>query len=121
MLGLGVSLPMAGLMLMEAGVAATPSAFTYKPSRRGGGGTLRLLEFRRRRCSIRISPPGKDGFGSRIFYEPLAQWDADEPGRCRRRDSELRQRRPCRDRPQRRLEAEARRHRTTASRSRPTT
>ena len=78
MLGLGVSLPMAGLMLMEAGVAATPSAFTYKPSRRGGGGTLRLLEWQ---AATLLNPHFatglKDGFGSRIFYEPLAQWDAD--------------------------------------------
>ena len=78
MLGLGVSVPMAGLMLMDAGVAATPAAFAYKPSRRGGGGTLRLLEWQ---AATLLNPHFatglKDGFGSRIFYEPLAQWDAD--------------------------------------------
>ena len=37
MLGLGLSAPMAGLMLMDTGVAQTPAA-SYKPTRRGGGG-----------------------------------------------------------------------------------
>ena len=76
--GFGVSVPMAGLMLMDAGVAATPAAFAYKPSRRGGGGTLRLLEWQ---AATLLNPHFatglKDGFASRIFYEPLAQWDAD--------------------------------------------
>ena len=78
MLGLGLSLPMAGLMLMEARVAQAQAAFTYKPTRRGGGGALKLI---RNDGPTLLNPHFatglKDGFGSRIFYEPLAQWDAD--------------------------------------------
>jgi len=78
LLGLGLSLPMAGLMLMEAGRAGAQPSFTYKPTRRGGGGTLRLLEWQ---APTSLNPHFatglKDAFSSRIFYEPLAQWDAD--------------------------------------------
>ncbi len=76
--GYGLSLPMAGFLLMEAGVADAATPFIYKPTRRGGGGTLRLLEWQ---AATLLNPHFatgmKDGFGSRIFYEPLAQWDAD--------------------------------------------
>ena len=57
LLGLGLSLPMAGLMLMEAGVRAGAAAFTYKPTRRGGGGICACWNGRRRRRSIRTSRP----------------------------------------------------------------
>ena len=43
MLGLGLSAPMAGLMLMERGVAQTP-AVSYKPTQRGGGGVLKCWD-----------------------------------------------------------------------------
>ena len=76
--GLGLSLPMAGFLLMQAGVATAATPFVYKPTRRGGGGTLRLLEWQ---AATLLNPHFatgiKDSFGSRIFYEPLAQWDAD--------------------------------------------
>ena len=78
MLGLGLSLPMAGLMLMEARVAQAQAAFTYKPTRRGGGGLLKLLHSD---AATLLNPHFangiKDAMASRIFYEPLAQWDAD--------------------------------------------
>jgi len=78
LMAFGLALPAAGFLLMEAGVAATKTPFTYKPTRRGGGGTLRLLEWQ---AATLLNPHFatglKDGFGSRIFYEPLAQWDAD--------------------------------------------
>jgi peptide/nickel transport system substrate-binding protein len=77
MLGLGVSVPMAGMMLMQAGVASAQSA-PYKPARRGGGGTLRILQSEAPTLlNPHFATGAKDGFGSRIFYEPLAQWDAD--------------------------------------------
>ena len=78
MLRLGLTVPMAGTLLMHAGVAGAEAAFVYKPTRRGGGGTLRILEWQ---APTLLNPHfavgSKDGFGSRIFYEPLAQWDAD--------------------------------------------
>ena len=76
--GLGLSVPMAGFLLMEAGVADAASPFVYKPTRRGGGGTLRLLEWQMATLlNPHFATGMKVGFGSRIFYEPLAQWDAD--------------------------------------------
>jgi peptide/nickel transport system substrate-binding protein len=78
MLGLGLTVPMAGMMLMQAGVAGAQTAAPYKPARRGGGGTLRLLQADAPTLlNPHFATGMKDGFGSRIFYEPLAQWDAD--------------------------------------------
>ena len=78
MLGLGLSLPMAGLMLMEARAAPAQAAFRYKPTRRGGGGLLKLLQSEAPTLlNPHFAAGVKDNFASRIFYEPLAQWDAD--------------------------------------------
>ena len=78
MLGLGVGVPMAGMMLMQGGVASAQGAASYKPTRRGGGGTLRLLEWQAPTLlNPHFATGTKDLFGSRIFYEPLAQWDAE--------------------------------------------
>ena len=84
----GISAPMGGLMLMNAGVVhsqtppraqtQTAEAFTYKPTKRGGGGTLRLLEWQGPTLLNPHFATGlKDNTGSRVFYEPLAQWDAE--------------------------------------------
>ena len=75
---LGVAAPMAGLMLLDAGVAQAQTAFNYKPTKRGGGGTLKLLEWQAPTLLNPHFATGlKDNTGSRIFYEPLAHWDAD--------------------------------------------
>jgi peptide/nickel transport system substrate-binding protein len=77
MLGLGLSAPMAGLLLMNAGIASAET-FNYKPTRRGGGGTLRLLLWQGPTLLNPHFASGiKDEEGSRVFYEPLARWDAD--------------------------------------------
>ena len=77
MLALGVSVPMSAMMLMQAGTASAQPT-RNRPTRRGGGGPLRML---RTDAPTLLNPHfatgSKDGFGSRIFYEPLAQWDAD--------------------------------------------
>jgi len=77
MLGLGVTVPMSGIMLMQAGIASAEPA-RYEPTRRGGGGPLRML---RTDAPTLLNPHfatgSKDVFGSRIFYEPLVQWDVD--------------------------------------------
>ncbi len=75
---LGVSAPMAGFLLLDAGVAQAAPAFDYKPSKRGGGGTLKMLEWQAPTLLNPHFATGlKDNTGSRIFYEPLAQWDAE--------------------------------------------
>jgi peptide/nickel transport system substrate-binding protein len=38
MVGLGLTAPMAAMMLMHAGVAQSQPAPVYKPTKRGGGG-----------------------------------------------------------------------------------
>jgi len=77
MMGLGLTAPMAVQMLATAGVAqAQPKPATFTPSRRGGGGQLRVLWWQ---AATLLNPHfavgTKDQDGSRIFYEPLAAFD----------------------------------------------
>ncbi len=76
---LGISAPLGGLMLMNAGVAqAQAKAHSYKPTKRGGGGTLKLLFWQGPTLlNPHFATGTKDEEGSRIFYEPLARWDAE--------------------------------------------
>ncbi len=74
---LGLGAPVAGWLLLEAGVAQAQSA-PYKPTKRGGGGTLRLLEWQAPTLlNPHFATGTKDNTGSRIFYEPLADFDND--------------------------------------------
>ncbi len=78
MVGLGLTAPMASMMLMHAGVAQAQSTFTYKPTKRGGGGTLKALWWQGATLlQPHFANGTKDQEGSRIFYEPLASWDND--------------------------------------------
>ena len=81
MIGLGLTGPMAGQMLMHAGVAQaqTPSVFSlYKPTKRGGGGPLRMLWWQAPTLlNPHFATGTKDQDAARLFYEPLAEWDAD--------------------------------------------
>ncbi len=79
MIAVGLSAPFAGLMLAHDGVAmATDIGNAYKPTKAGGGGPLKLLWWQ---APTLINPHfaigTKDQEASRIFYEPLAAWDAD--------------------------------------------
>ncbi|MCJ2057749.1 ABC transporter substrate-binding protein, partial [Methylobacterium sp. J-048] len=79
MLAVGLSAPMAGLMLAGNGVAmAADIRGGYKAAKAGGGGALRLLWWQ---APTLINPHfaigTKDQEASRIFYEPLAAWDPD--------------------------------------------
>ena len=78
MVGLGLTAPIASMMLMHAGVAQAQTAIPYKPTKRGGGGTLKLLWWQ---GPVHLNPHfaagTKEQEGSRIFYEPLAAWDAE--------------------------------------------
>lgn len=78
MLAVGLTVPMAGMMLSYNGVAIAGEKFHYKPTKAGGGGTLKLVEYQ---ATTLLNPHfangGKDQDGSAIFYEPLANWDED--------------------------------------------
>ena len=78
MVGLGLTAPMASMMLMHSGVANAQVAIPYKPTKRGGGGTLKLLWWQ---GPVHLNPHfaagTKEQEGSRIFYEPLGAWDGD--------------------------------------------
>jgi peptide/nickel transport system substrate-binding protein len=79
MVGLGLTAPLAAQMLASAGVAhAQTSKLTYKPTRRGGGGALKVLWWQGATLlNPHFAVGTKDQDGSRIFYEPLASWDPD--------------------------------------------
>src|SRR6266566_9834723 len=76
MVGLGLTAPMAAQMLASAGVAQAQTKTTYKPTKRGGGGALRVLWWQGATLlNPHFAVGTKDQDGSRIFYEPLAVWD----------------------------------------------
>src|SRR6266516_3135837 len=78
MLALGLTAPLASQMLAYAGVARAQPGFQYKPTKRGGGGPLKLLWWQGATLlNPHFATGTKDQEGSRIFYEPLAGWDAD--------------------------------------------
>jgi peptide/nickel transport system substrate-binding protein len=79
MIGLGLTAPMAGQMLAFSGVTAQAAEkFVYKPTRRGGGGPLRVLWWQGPTLlNPHFAVGTKDQDGSRVFYEPLASWDPD--------------------------------------------
>ncbi|HEY5127651.1 MAG TPA: peptide ABC transporter substrate-binding protein [Bradyrhizobium sp.] len=78
MIAVGLTAPMAGLMLSHSGVAMAASEVPYKPTKAGGGGALKLLYWQ---AATLLNPHfavgTKDQEGSRIFYEPLAGWDSE--------------------------------------------
>src|SRR3954470_17958169 len=78
MIAVGLSAPMAGMMLSHSGVAMAAPAITYKPTKAGGGGVLKLMYWQ---APTLLNPHfaigTKDQEASRIFYEPLAGWDND--------------------------------------------
>ncbi len=78
MVGLGLTAPLASQMLAYSGLAQAQTALPYKPTRRGGGGALKLLWWQ---GPVLLNPHfatgTKEQEGSRIFYEPLAAWDGE--------------------------------------------
>src|SRR6476620_1181701 len=78
LVGLGLSAPMASMILMHEGIAQTAPAPVYKPTKRGGGGALKVLWWQGATLlQPHFANGTKDQEGSRIFYEPLAVWDND--------------------------------------------
>jgi len=78
MVGVGLSAPMASMLLMHHGIAQAQQPYTYKPTKRGGGGALKVLWWQGATLlQPHFANGTKDQEGSRIFYEPLAVWDAE--------------------------------------------
>jgi len=76
LVGLGLSAPIAAHLLRAANVAAQPRSDGFVPTRRGGGGQLKVLWWQ---APTLLNPHfavgTKDQDGSRVFYEPLAAFD----------------------------------------------
>ncbi|MES2710975.1 MAG: peptide ABC transporter substrate-binding protein [Pseudomonadota bacterium] len=76
----GLTAPMATQLLAIAGVspAAAQSVPAYAPTRRGGGGAVKILYWQ---AATLLNPHFAVGTtnqeGSRVFYEPLAGWAQD--------------------------------------------
>ena len=77
MAAVGLTAPMATQLLAFSGVAMAQSRPTYKPTKRGGGGVLKVLWWQGPTLlNPHFAVGTKDQDGSRLFYEPLAGWDA---------------------------------------------
>lgn len=78
MLSVGLTAPMASMLLMHSGVANAQPTQVYKPTKRGGGGALKALWWQGATLlQPHFANGTKDQEGSRIFYEPLGSWDRD--------------------------------------------
>jgi len=78
MVGLGLTAPFAGQLLTHAGIGQAATTSEYKPTKAGGGGTLKALLWQAPTLlNPHLAVGAKDAEGSRIFYEPLAAWDPD--------------------------------------------
>jgi peptide/nickel transport system substrate-binding protein len=78
MAAVGFTAPMATQLLAMSGVAMAQSRPAYKPTRRGGGGLLKVLWWQGPTLlNPHFATGTKDQDGSRLFYEPLAGWDAE--------------------------------------------
>jgi peptide/nickel transport system substrate-binding protein len=78
LVGVGLTAPMASMMLMHYGIAQTQTTIPYKGTKRGGGGTVKLLYWQ---GAVHLNPHfaggTKEQEATRVFYEPLAGWDAE--------------------------------------------
>ena len=78
MAGFGLSVPFAFQMLLQSGIVSAAVRPAYKPTRRGGGGPLKLLLWQApTSLNPHFATGDKDQYAARIFYEPLADWDAE--------------------------------------------
>ena len=78
MVAVGLTAPIATQILLHSGVAMADSKPVYKPTKRGGGGLLKMLWWQGPTLlNPHFATGTKDQDGSRLFYEPLAGWDAD--------------------------------------------
>ncbi|MBR0684921.1 peptide ABC transporter substrate-binding protein [Bradyrhizobium manausense] len=74
----GLTAPLANQLLSIGGVAMAQSPAPYPPTKRGGGGPLKLLWWQGPTLlNPHFATGTKDQDGSRLFYEPLASWDVE--------------------------------------------
>lgn len=78
MMSVGLTAPMAGMMLAHSGVAHAQPTSGYKPTQAGGGGTLKVLQWQSATMlNPHLAVGLADQHSSSAFYEPLASWDED--------------------------------------------
>lgn len=74
----GLAAPLATQLLAHAGVALAQPRPSYNPTKRGGGGLLKMLNWQ---APTLLNPHFAGGNtnreASRLFFEPLAGWDND--------------------------------------------
>jgi peptide/nickel transport system substrate-binding protein len=76
MAAVGLAAPLATQLLAISGVAMAQPKSQYKPTKRGGGGLLKVLWWQGPTLlNPHFAVGTKDQDGSRLFYEPLAAWD----------------------------------------------
>jgi peptide/nickel transport system substrate-binding protein len=74
--GVPLSLSSALLAPLAPAHAQANPTFVYRPTRRGGGGLLRILMWQGpTHLNVHFGTGAKDVFGARMFYEPLARYD----------------------------------------------
>jgi len=78
LLALGLTPPLIAELLRARGLAhAQPKQPAFTPSRRGGGGDLKLLWWQAPTIlNQHLAVGAKDADGSRLFYEPLVSFDS---------------------------------------------
>jgi peptide/nickel transport system substrate-binding protein len=78
MLGLGLTAPMVQQMFASVGIAHAQTRPGAAPTKRGGGGLLKVLWWQSPTLlNPHFAVGTKDQDGSRIFYEPLGAYDPD--------------------------------------------
>jgi len=76
MAALGITAPIASLILAWNDVAMANATLEYKPTKAGGGGPLKMLLWQAPTLlNPHFASGTKDQIASRVFYEPLAGWD----------------------------------------------
>jgi peptide/nickel transport system substrate-binding protein len=74
----GLTAPMATQLLALSGVAMAQTRSDYKPTKRGGGGLLKVIWWQGPTLlNPHFAVGTKDQDACRLFYEPLAAWDRD--------------------------------------------
>src|SRR3979411_1085679 len=75
MMAVGLTGPLAAALLEYSGGARAKTKSDSKPTKRGGGGPLKILWWQGPTLlNPHFAVGTKDQDGSRLFYEPLARW-----------------------------------------------